>query len=359
MLSKILSFVIIYILVICCAKLHEGPDLVVSTEDVNNFWEAYDQITSTEDSLLQYHLLDSLYLSKGTKGLDAIRQARNYTPQDYIAAINKYPKFWESVRKNTLKANQYSQEITSGIEQLSQIYPDIKPAAVYFTIGALRTGGTTIDSLVLIGSEVAMADEHALVEEFPAEEREGRRAYFDSNPIDDLTLLNVHEYVHTQQNQQGDNILSIAIREGIAEFVSTLAMDVPSSTPAIQFGKENADIVRAKFEQEMFYTVNRDKWFWSDYPNEFGVRDLGYYVGYQMAENYYKQAEDKSTAIKTMIELDYTDEFAVEDYIKKADYFSTSLEGLYQSFESSRPYVAGIREFENNSQNVELYGIGW
>ena len=60
----------------------------VVTTDITNFWDAYDHITSTKDSILQYKYLDSLYFQKGTVGLEGIRQARNYTPEDYINVIN-------------------------------------------------------------------------------------------------------------------------------------------------------------------------------------------------------------------------------------------------------------------------------
>ena len=82
------------------------------------------------------------------------------------------------------------------------------------------------------------------------------------------------------------------------------------------------------------------------------MRDLGYYVGYQICENYYNQAEDKKVAIKTMIELDYENESEIEEFIKKSNYFSTSLEELEQNFESNRPTVTGIEQFENESDNV-------
>ena len=103
----------------------------------------------------------------------------------------------------------------------------------------------------------------------------------------------------------------------------------------------------------MFYYNNLYKWLDGNAPNEFGMRDLGYYVGYQICENYYNQADNKENAIKTMIELDYTNESEVENFINKANYFSKSLDSLYQTFESKRPTVIRIKQFENNSQNVD------
>ncbi|MBD8487694.1 hypothetical protein IFO69_02925 [Echinicola sp. CAU 1574] len=325
----------------------------IVTIDITHFWEAYDKITSTQDPILQYKYLDSLYLQRGTEGLNAIRQVRNYTPEDYIRVINAYPKFWTSIRENTLKIDQFSSELQDGIEKFREIYPELKPAKIYFTIGAFRTGGTTLDSLVLIGSELALTDKSSVSKEFPEEEREDRRTFFDSNPIDNLVLLNIHEYVHTQQKPMVHNMLSLAIYEGVAEFVSVKAMGVPSAAPAIEFGKKNADVVREKFEKEMFYPNNRFKWLWDrGSSNEFGVRDLAYYIGYQMAENHYEKSENKKEAIKKLIELDFNNESEIEEFVESTGFFSSSLEELYQKFDNKRPSVIGIKQFKNNSNNV-------
>lgn len=345
-----LKSICILILIICSSQI-KGQNVVWT--DVDNFWTAYDKIIQTKDSVAQYRLIEDLYFSKATEGLMAMRQARNYTAKDYIDAINNYPNFWNSIRRNTLRANQFSEELNTGIEKLRQIYPDLKPSKIYFTIGAMRSNGTTLDSLVLIGAELAMADKNSISDEFlPDNFRIGRRNYFDSNPINNLVLLNIHEYVHTQQKPWVDNLLSYVIREGVAEYISVKAMNIPSASPAIEFGKKNHEKVRAKFEQEMFYINNQSNWLWSDSPNEFGVRDLGYYIGYQICENYYNQAENKFLAIKKMIELDYTNEDEIEDFVAKSNFFSKPLNELYQDFEKKRPKVIGITQFKNKSEKV-------
>lgn len=345
-----LKSICILILIICSSQI-KGQNVVWT--DVDNFWTAYDKIIQTKDSVAQYRLIEDLYFSKATEGLMAMRQARNYTAKDYIDAINNYPNFWNSIRRNTLRANQFSEELNTGIEKLRQIYADLKPSKIYFTIGAMRSNGTTLDSLVLIGAELAMADKNSISDEFlPDNFRIGRRNYFDSNPINNLVLLNIHEYVHTQQKPWVDNLLSYVIREGVAEYISVKAMNIPSASPAIEFGKKNHEKVRAKFEQEMFYINNQSNWLWSDSPNEFEVRDLGYYIGYQICENYYNQAENKSLAIKKMIELDYTNEVEIEDFVEKSNFFSKPLNELYQDFEKKRPKVIGITQFKNKSEKV-------
>ncbi|VXD10549.1 hypothetical protein [Marinoscillum sp. 108] len=349
---KIIRFIILIGMATSCQTEEKSP-INVMTSDIDHFWTAYDLIIKESDSLKRIQLIDSLYIQQGSIGLKKIMEVREYSAEEYIQMITSYPNFLSSLRQNTLKSNELANELSTGIEKLKAVYPNLKPAKIYFTIGCMRSNGTTIDSLVLIGSELAMADQQTNISEFDGATKEWLETFFNSNPIDNLVLLNVHEYIHTQQKTQVNNLLSIAIREGVAEFVSTLAMEMPSATPSIAYGKNNAQGVLEKFELEMFYPNNQSKWFWSNYPNEFGVRDLGYYIGYQLCEYYYTQAEDKEKAIKRMIELDYTNEVEVEDFVEQTRYFSTSLDSLYQRFENKRPYVTGIRQFENNSMNVD------
>ncbi|MGF1556144.1 MAG: hypothetical protein ACFCUF_08075, partial [Paucihalobacter sp.] len=79
----------------------------------------------------------------------------------------------------------------------------------------------------------------------------------------------------------------------------------------------------------------------------------GYYIGYQICENFYKRAENKKEAIKKLIELDFTNETEIGEFVNSTEFFSAPLDELYQSFEKKRPIVLGIKEFENNSQNVD------
>jgi len=344
-----LILLIPFLLLQSCQTNQESNNVI--TSDITNFWKAYDQIQTVEDAVSKLRILDSLYFSKGTIGLKAIREVRNYTPQDYLKSIDDYPKFWASIRENTLEANKIEQELEGGIEKLRQFYPDLKPAKIYFTIGAFRTGGTVLDSLVLIGSEISMADSTTVTEEFP-EALSHLISHFKTNPNKHLMFLNIHEYIHTQQKPIVYNILSQSIREGVAEFIPTVVLEQATPNPQIEFGKQHANRIREVFEKEMFYANNMGKWLNSNATNEFGMRDLAYYVGYQMCENYYNRASDKKAAIKKMIELDYNNEAEIEEFVAQTNYFSSTLDSLYQTFENKRPQVISIAQFENGSQNV-------
>tara|TARA_Y100000782_G_scaffold115422_1_gene158272 strand:+ start:2290 stop:3573 length:1284 start_codon:yes stop_codon:yes gene_type:complete len=333
-----------------CQQSEKSTSIV--TSDIQNFWEAYDKITSTQDSTLQYKYLDSLYLQRGTEGLKAIREARNYTAQEYLNAINNYPDFWTSVRENTLKAGQYSSELEIGINHLKELYPNLKPAKIYFTVGALRTNGTTLDSLVLIGSELALANRETPTNEF-SENLPHLRSFFDSEPSKNVVFLNIHEYVHTQQKTTiGNTLLAQTVLEGVAEFIAEKALNTSSPNPQIQFGRDNDAKIKAKYELEMF-SPNIYNWIWNSSDNEFGMRDLAYYVGYKICEDYYNSSNNKEQAIKEMIELNYNNEKELIEFVEKSGYFSTPLNTYKEAFEKSRPKVESVDKIQNQSTNVE------
>lgn len=346
------KIILLFSFLFSCSFLFSQPSSpLFVTSDIDNFWSAYDKIVATKDSATQYHYINQLYIDKGSVGLRYIMEARRYTAKSYIDAINSYPLFWKSIRTNTYQAKSYAARIATGVEKFRQLYPAMRPAAVYFTIGAFRSPGTTIDSAVLIGAELAMADETIETSEFPAA-MDYVKTYFATNPVKGIVFLNVHEFVHTQQKEHEYILLYRSIYEGIAEFVAATATGEVSSTPAIAYGNKNSKKVKEKFAAEMFSPFTLDNWLYNNTDNEFNTRDMGYYVGYTMAEKYYRQSANKQQAIKEMIELDYANDKAVATYVNATGYFSTPLEKLKKAYESKRPVVAAIKEFKNGAADV-------
>lgn len=324
----------------------------IITTDITNFWEAYDQIKATKDSTKQLSIIQNSYINKGTVGLKALMEVRNYTPLSFVNAINRYPNFWSSVRANTLKADDYAQKIEGAVKLLNKLYP-LKPAKTYFSIGALRTGGTTLEDKVLIGAEISMADEKTntdeLQKDFPH-----LVSFFKTRPIDGLIFTNVHEYVHTQQKTTiGNTLLTQVVLEGVAELLAEKALKLDSPNPQIAYGKANDTKIKAAFEKEMF-SSSMANWLYNSSNNEFKMRDLGYYVGYAICEKFYELSKDKKAAVKDMIELDYNKEEDLIAFVEKSKYFEKPLLVYKEAFEKSRPEIIGIKEFENNSQNVNV-----
>lgn len=312
----------------------------VVTTDIDNFWRAYDAIRATPDTAVQRRILEEEFLRRGTEGLRLLREARGYTTDEYLDAIRSYPRFWAAVRRNTLRASVLAADLEAGVAALRRVYPTLRPATIYLTVGALRTGGTTREGQVLIGSELALADSTTPTDEFP-ERLAHLAAYFRGNPIAHVVPLNVHEYVHTQQRDHPYQLLHRTVFEGIAEFVSTLATRTnPTFTP-MTVGRARDPEVREAFSRALLSPHAVGHWMYNDTLNRFGVRDLGYYVGYMMAARYLQQRADTLPAIREMIDLTY-DSLALQWYVDRGGYLGRPLRQLITDYERERPIVTRV-----------------
>lgn len=322
----------------------------VFTQDIDNFWIAYDSVKSTKDSILQAHFVQTLYVDKSTPGLKSFMKARNYSTALYVKLINQYPEFWTSIRSNTLSAKNKTKEIEASIAKLKILYPEVKSAKMYFTIGGLRSGGTTKDSMVLIGAEIATGDSTINVSEFPNKWLAG---VFREQSSDNLVSLNVHEYIHTQQNGESNNLLAQAIAEGSCDFMAELVIGKPLQRNYITYGIQHKQELKEEFKKDMF-TNAYDKWLYNG-GNAKTVADLGYFMGYEICRSYYANAKNKKQAIKGIIELNYSDTSAVEMFLKKSKYYIGPLdkEELLQSFREKQPQVLSIGPFNNGDTLVD------
>jgi hypothetical protein len=159
----------------------------------------------------------------------------------------------------------------------------------------------------------------------------------------------VHEYVHTQQKTTDANsLLAQSVLEGVAEFVAVKTTGQPSPLAAMAYAKANDERIKQKFASQMFNPFN-GFWLYSNAENEFGNRDLGYYVGYAICEKYHEKAADKKAAIKNMIELDYNNEAELSAFVNESGYFKKTTTVLKSLFEESRPGIVAIKPFKNNT----------
>lgn len=346
--SKYMKKYFVVCSLICGVAFAQNTDKVV-TSDIDRFWAAYDLIQNTPDESEKLRLINDLYLSKQTKGLKAFREARNYTDTLYVQLINEYPKFWNSIRPNTLTIKNKTAELNEAVEKLRQYYPDLKDAEMYFTIGGLRSGGTVADRMVLVGAEIATGTATVDVSEF---KDNWLRNAFSRQTLDNIVYLNLHEYIHTQQDGGNNRVLNQSIKEGSCDFIAELVLGSPIQTAYLTYGRLHEQQVQQLFKQEMF-SHNTANWLYNGKRKAKGY-DLGYYVGYEICRAYYDKATDKQLAVKDIIELNYSDNKAVEDFLFRSGYFKEKIntKKLLKAYHKKLPYVVKTGPFKNGSRNV-------
>lgn len=320
----------------------------IITKDLDNFWNAYDQINKSTDSSERIKLINDLYINKATDGLKSLISVRRYKDFEFVNNITKYPKYWNSIRNNSSLLMKDISQIEKYQTKLKEIYPELKPTSIYFSIGAFRTGGTYDGNKVLFGAEFMLAQKNSILDELPGRIKNTITEYAPY----DVPLTAIHEYIHTQQKSwENQSIIHLCVAEGVAEFISTLITDKPLSPP-VSYGKQNAEKVLNKYKFELFRNDDIWNWLWSENKNELKVNDLGYYIGYEICERYYTSAIDKKKAIKDLIELDYSNELEFAKFVDGTKFLPMTLKEIDIKYESIRPSVNRLVEFENGNKKV-------
>jgi hypothetical protein len=305
---KRILFLLLPLFIFACQAESTGPEKgfkVFHTADIIHFWEAYDAIRATEDTLQQLQILQDHYVGKASEGLKAFMKSRQVTSHTFLELINTLPDFWASVRPHTLSGVARTDEIEVAIDRFRALYPKLKPAEIYLFIGGLKSGGTVLDGRSLIAAEISCANSAVNITEFEESQHEWLIPVMSNATSDHFVQMNVHEYVHTQQKDYLQNVLCKSISEGMADFIAELVLEEPITAVYITYGYQHFNEVKAEFRQDLF-TDNISDWMYGE--NSRGrVRDLGYFMGYVICKGYYEQAKNKQEAVAEIIELELTD----------------------------------------------------
>ena len=242
-------------------------------------------------------------------------EIKKFGKDDYLAVIEKYPKFWNSIRANTLINGKKITTINKALKKLKKLYPNNSNGNIYYTIGTLKSGGTTNNEDLLVGIEKIVGDKNTIVSEFENENLQKMFLFTNSSQLEQVTI---HEFAHTFQKNGEVNVLSKAIKEGSCDFIAELTLNKKINSQYIDYGFQNYEKVKSNFKSEMF-SQNFRNWFYNSDVSK--NPDLGYFVGYVISKKYYENSKDKKIAIKDIIELDFNSELAVLQFLEKSNYF--------------------------------------
>lgn len=279
------------------------------TKDIDNFWNAYDSVKSTTNTTLQLNFIQTLYLNKASEGLKELIKLRGHTAQKHRENILNYPKFWESIRQNTLQIKSHFPEFNSIINRFKKIYPRFKPVKIYFTIGILNSGGTIYDKNILIGAEIACAGKETNASEL----NPWLQDVFRTKGT--VTEIVAHELGHTQQSKTHvESLLGQSIKEGACDFLAELIYN-PIHSPYMVYGEKNEKHLWYAFKKDM-NNLNFKNWLYNGNDTSKTVADLGYYIGYSICKSYYLTKRNRKRAIRKIIRVKYDHKSVVKFLIK-------------------------------------------
>lgn len=279
----------------------------VQTLDIDHFWEAFDNLTKCKNHNDSVAVFQTVYLDRATNGLIDFIHARGFTAEKFVQHVARYPKFYASVRNNTIETKKIEPVIEEVFARFKEIYPNFKPFKVCFAIGLVNTGGTISNQFVLIGTEVSASTKGVDVSEFD-NSAFSKVLESEGDILQKLKNMVAHECVHTQQVIPYDNsavfcgLLYRVMIEGFCDFIGELVAGDQINKVALEYGDKHEKALWKELKNELC-NESQENWLYNYFKSEERPADLGYYMGYKIAKEYYKNAPNKEKAIADIIEM--------------------------------------------------------
>ncbi len=335
---------IILLAFIASIALNTKAQIVIHTEDITHFWQAFDSIRTTNDEEKQIFFLQKYYLTQASEGLkytlkpSYLEGNNTYSARDWFKYISENKEKLQRIRPYTLSNLEEQKKILQiKFKYFKELYPPFERMDVYFVIGIGDFGGQVAGQKVIIGSEVMAKD----------------------SPDWGISIV-LHEFVHTLQTLRNDVLLQHCILEGTADFVAELVnqRNLTQTYPGgyIDFGNKNEKIVWEEFKKYISSSEIDGKfydWIYGSKGREISgvqMKDLGYFMGYTICKAYYKNAKNKKQALKEIIEWDLSTPEKSRQFLLKSGYVPKKDLRFIQNFK-----FAPITEIKKEIKK-ELYG---
>jgi hypothetical protein len=272
-------------------------DVKLVTTDINHFWQAY--TAAQRDTAQARAIFRREYFDKGSEGLKDYYSLKIKNDASFTKRILDRPLYYQTIQSTTLSIVKQKPQIIAAFKRFQELYPAVRFQNIYFVIGGWVSGGTVSDAGLLIGADQMANGPGVNTSELSLVQR-NRCA-----PVTVMPELMVHELVHRNQGSQDGTLLSYALSEGMADFVSELVTGVQggANSRLQAYGNTHEKELWADFKKEMLGT-DSDNWI-ANGSQETPEKpcDLGYYVGYRIVQAYYNQATDKKQALADILSI--------------------------------------------------------
>lgn len=282
-------------------QLNRDPATVkFVTSDIGNFWRAYDLAAMETDKAKRIAIFQAEYLDKGSPGLKDFLRLRIKSAETLVDTIDKMPKYYASIRPQTLQVQRMEKRMRAAFEKFKSIYPDAVFPDVYFLIGVTNSGGTTGPSGLLIGTEM-----YGKTAESPMDELSGWLRVVLSS-VENVPAIVAHESCHYNQhyNTAPDqrHLLGKSLQEGACDMIGELIAGHTINEHLKVYGRAHEADIWRDFEADM-YKPDISKWIYNALTAKDRPADLGYYVGYLITRSYYDKAKDKRQAVHDILNI--------------------------------------------------------
>lgn len=259
-------------------------------DDIRHFLSALERIQAGADG---EEILERDYFGRATPGLAALSARRSVSAGAMARSIRQQPADYASLSSLAERLAGHEPAIRKAFVRLKELLSGAVFPPTYFLISDPTFGGGLADP---VGVLIAL----------------GPAGYKDV--IDRMPNLVAHEMVHIQQARlQGleqyraiygpsGSLLAIAIREGSADLLARLISGDHLNPRAHAYGVTHEQELWKQFQADMNGTATGD-WMFRTPASPEWPQDLGYFIGYRIAEAYYHRAKDKGQAIRDILSV--------------------------------------------------------
>lgn len=305
-----LKFLIILFIIVTTKSIGQTT---IYTKDIENFYQAFDSVQTTNNNQKQIDFVQKIYLDNGTLGIKYAID--NSVDGGKKATAKNWADLMQNAKENLIRIRPYLSSLPSQASILNsrfkyfkEQYPNFKNGNVYFFVGLGMFGGRPVDNNVFVGSEL-----------------------YANEKSDWGVYVVIHEFVHTLQNRSNDALLAHCLNEGACDFITEVISQknpsetFPTANNYIDFGYKNEKAIWTEFKK-FIKSNEKGKFFDWLYGNkgrninDAQVKDLGYFIGYKICKAYYDKSIDKKLAIKEIIEMDVSTDEKARTFLLKSGY---------------------------------------
>jgi hypothetical protein len=264
------------------------------TDDIPRFWSAYDALATARTARDSARAFAERYYAPATPGLAEFARARIGTPEFLTHVVSRRRRYYASIRASTLRLAGLEPVLRRQLAAFDSLYPPAVFPDVTFAIGSFRSAGIAAPGGLYIGVEFRTRAADSPVDELNAWERA------NVEPTDDLPCIVLHELAHYQQREPASRtLLALSLYEGGAEFVASLVCG-RTKRALHAWGDRNERALWRAFRRQMDST-RLGLWLYNGGRITDRPADLGYYVGFRIAEAYYRKARDRRGAVREIL----------------------------------------------------------
>jgi len=295
---------------------HSDPDHTrFITVDIDRFWKAYDKAMAAPPSE-RVAILQRGYIDGGTAGLRDWAGSGRLNAVTLAKTIETQKNFFKAIRPLTLQVQNYLAPTVAAFRKFKELYPEAIFPESYFVIGQLQSGGTSSDNGLLMGAEMFTRSADTPAGELTDWQRNAIM------PQSDIPALVAHESVHFQQKYLGKGgVLCACLAEGSADFLGKL------TSGRLVSRMEETHVWAGARERELWLEFQKQMdskdtshWLYGSSGGNGRPVDLGYWMGFKIAEAYFKNAADKKQAVRDMLLIKDCKEFLkASRYAEKFD----------------------------------------